>query len=405
MVNLLHLVGTALIGIVIFQLGLVVIATLRRQWAAGAVYAEELNLLRERIAMAQAKRQRSEQEVAPWVGLRKFEVTDVIDECETVKSFILKPHDKKELATFAPGQFLTFSLDVPGQNKRVVRCYSLSEKPRDDFYRVTIKRLKDGVGSGFFHDSVGVGSILDIKAPSGGFTLDTEKESPVVLIGGGVGITPLLSMLNQITDEQPSRKVWLFFGVRNSSDHIMKAHLERVSRECANVEIRTFYSRATDTDKTGIDYDFGQRMSLEHLRKELPSNNFEFYLCGGAEMMKSMIDALKTWGVPEKQIHKEAFGPASVGKPAVKSGVSVIFSKSKKTVAWTGETTSLLELAEESGISTIDSSGCHAGSCGTCKTAVKGGKFSYVQDPSSDVEAGSCLTCISVPESDVILDA
>lgn len=405
MVNLLHFVGTALIGIVIFQLGLVVIATLRRQWAAGAVYAEEMNLLRERIAMAQAKRQRSEQEVAPWVGLRKFEVTDVIDECETVKSFILKPHDKKELATFAPGQFLTFSLDVPGQNKRVVRCYSLSEKPRDDFYRVTIKRLKDGVGSGFFHDSVGVGSILDVKAPSGGFTLDTEKESPVVLIGGGVGITPLLSMLNQITDEQPSRKVWLFFGVRNSGDHIMKAHLERVSRECANVEIRTFYSRATDTDKTGIDYDFGQRMSLEHLRKELPSNNFEFYLCGGAEMMKSMIDALKTWGVPEKQIHKEAFGPASVGKPAVKSGVSVIFSKSKKTVAWTGETTSLLELAEESGISTIDSSGCHAGSCGTCKTAVKGGKFSYVQDPSSDVEAGSCLTCISVPESDVILDA
>ena len=405
MVNLLHFVGTALIGIVIFQLGLVVIATLRRQWAAGAVYAEELKLLRERIAMAQAQRHRSEQEVAPWVGFRKFEVTEVIDECAEVKSFILKPHDKKELATFAPGQFLTFNLDVPGQNKRVVRCYSLSEKPRDDFYQVTIKRLKDGVGSGFFHDSVSVGSILDVKAPSGGFTLDTDKESPVVLIGGGVGITPLLSMLNQITDEQPSRKVWLFFGVRNRNDHIGKAHLERVARECGNVEIRTFYSQPINRDQDGRDYDFGQRMSLEHLRKELPSNNFEFYLCGSAEMMNSMIDALKTWGVPEKQIHKEAFGPASVGKPAVKSGVSVIFSKSKKTVAWTGETTSLLELAEESGISTIDSSGCHAGSCGTCKTAVKGGKFSYVQDPSSDVEAGSCLTCISVPESDVILDA
>ncbi len=405
MVNLLHYVGTALIGVVIFQLGLVVIGTLRRQWAAGAVYAEELNLLRERIAMAQAKRHRTEKEIAPWIGFRKFEVTEVIDECDGVKSFILNPHDKKELASFKPGQFLTFSLDVPGQNKKVVRCYSLSDKPGEDHYRVTIKRLNDGVGSGYFHDSVNVGSILDVKAPSGGFTLNTHKETPVVLIGGGVGITPLLSMLNQITDEQPGRKVWLFFGVRNGAEHIMKKHLERITRESSNVEIRTFYSQPAGGDREGVDYDVGTRMSLEHLRKELPSNNFEFYLCGGAKMMSTMIDALKTWGVPEKQIYKEAFGPASLGKPAVKTGVSVIFSKSKKTVAWTGDSTSLLELAEQSGINTIDSSGCHAGSCGTCKTAVMGGKFSYVQDPSSDVEAGSCLTCISVPESDVILDA
>jgi uncharacterized protein len=405
MVNLLHYIGTALVGMVIFQLSLVIIGTLRRQWAAGAVQEEELNLFRERLATVQARRRKVEDEIAPWMGFRKFVVSEVVDECAGVKSFHLKPHDQKPLASFRPGQFLTFSLDVPGQAKKVVRCYSLSDQPRDAHYRVTIKRLADGVGSGFFHDSVGVGSILNVKAPSGGFFLDTDQETPVVLIGGGVGITPLLSMLNGIVDEQPARKVWLFFGVRSSADHIMKGHLEQVAREASNVEIRTFYSRPGDRDQTGKDYDFGQRMSLEHLRKELPSNNFEFYLCGGGEMMSEMIGALKTWGVPEKHIHKEAFGPASIRKPAKKSGVRVIFAKSGKTVEWTGEAGSLLELAECSQITSIDSSGCHAGSCGTCKTAIKGGEITYVQDPSSDVEAGSCLTCISVPESDVTLDA
>ena len=138
MVNLLHYVGTALIGVVIFQLGLVVIGTLRRQWAAGAVYAEELNLLRERIAMAQAKRHRTEKEIAPWIGFRKFEVTEVIDECDGVKSFILNPHDKKELASFKPGQFLTFSLDITRSEQEgrplllVVRQTRRGSLPGDD---------------------------------------------------------------------------------------------------------------------------------------------------------------------------------------------------------------------------------------------------------------------------------
>lgn len=405
MINLLNIIGAALVCMVIFQLGLIILATLRRQWSAGAIHTEELKLFRERLTIAQAHRQRVEEEVAPWMGFRKFEVTKVVAECENVKSFYLKPHDQKPLASFNPGQFLTFSLDVPGRAKKVVRCYSLSDKPRDDYYRVTIKHVSDGVGSGFFHKSVVVGSILDVKAPAGGFTLDTNKETPTVLIGGGVGITPLLSMLNEIIVGQPGRKVWLFFGVRNGAEHIMKSHLRRVAREHSNVEIRTFYSRPADNDMLGKDYDIGQRLSLEHLRKELPSNNFEFFLCGSAPMMSSMNESLKTWGVPEAHIHKEAFGRASVGKPPKKTGVRVIFAKTGTTVEWTGESASLLELAECSHISTIDSSGCHAGSCGTCKTAIKGGTVSYLQDPSSTVEEGSCLTCISVPASDLTLDA
>ena len=408
MVHILHYIGAAFVILVLAQLALVIIGTLRRQFQLGAVRRNELKLFDERIAVAQARRQRVETNVAPWVGNRKFEVDRVVHECAGVKSFYLKAHDHKPLATFAPGQFLTFSLDVPGQNKKVVRCYSLSERPREDYYRVTIKHVADGVGSGFFHESVNEGAILDVKAPAGGFTLDLESEQPVVLIAGGVGITPVLCMLNEMIESQPNRKVWLFYGVRNGKEHIMKDHLAQVARDHSQVEIITFYSQPTADDVAGKDFDIGHRMSLTDLREQLPSNNFSFYLCAGGEMMKNMVDALLTWGVPEKHIHKEAFGPASVpksGNTEIQKAMRVIFAKSGKTLPWTPESGALLEMAEAARIETIDSSGCHAGSCGTCKTAIKSGEVEYLQEPSSAVEEGSCLTCICIPKSDVTLDA
>lgn len=405
MVTFLHYLGAVLVGLVLLQLGLAVLTSFRRLLLAGEVRDAELRVFRERLTKAQAQRKRVEADVAPWSGARKFTVSRVVDECAGVKSFYLSPHDQKPIPAFKPGQFLTFQLDVPGQRKKVVRCYSLSDRPREGNYRVTIKHVKDGVGSGYFHEQVRTGAILDVKAPAGGFALDSDRDTPVVLIGAGVGLTPLLSMLNEITETQPSRKVWLFYGVRNSSEHIMRDYLRQVAEEHHNVELRIFYSQPLPEDVQGRDYDYGHRLSLEFLRRELPANNFDFYLCGPGAMMQTMVSGLTTWGVPTANIHKEAFGPASVKKAPVPIGVAVTFAKSNKTFAWSDEAGSLLELAEANGIDTIDTSGCHAGSCGTCKTAVMCGKTAYSQEPSSDVEQGSCLTCISVPESDVTLDA
>jgi len=405
MVTLLHYLGAVLVGLVLFQLGLATIAGVRRLLFAGEAHEAELAVFRERLAKARTQRRRIETDVAPWSGTRKFTVSRIVEECAGVKSFHLQPHDQKPIPSFKPGQFLTFQLDVPGQSKKVVRCYSLSDRPREGLYRVTIKHVKDGVGSGFFHESVREGSILDVKAPAGGFFLDVDRDSPVVLIGAGVGLTPLVSMLNEIIETQPSRKVWLFYGVRNSADHIMKGYLREIARDHHNVELRTFYSQPGADEAQGTDYDYGHRLSLEFLRRELPANNFDFYLCGPGSMMQTMVSGLTTWGVPTERIHKEAFGPASVKKAPAPAGVSVTFAKSDKTLEWSDEVGSLLALAEANGITTIDTSGCHAGSCGTCKTAVTCGKTAYSQDPSSDVEQGSCLTCISVPESDVTLDA
>jgi ferredoxin len=145
------------------------------------------------------------------------------------------------------------------------------------------------------------------------------------------------------------------------------------------------------------------------LKEQLPSNNFDFFMCGPGAMMKDLNEGLLAWGVAEEHIHMEAFGPASVKRapapatPAAGPQLKVGFSRSSKEVAWSGQATCLLDLALAEGVSM--SYGCRAGNCGSCKTAVKSGKVKYSKQPGCDVEAGSCLTCISVPDGDLLLDA
>ena len=405
MLVVLQYIGAILLALVVGQMALAAISTMRRMAFASRLRELEFQGFKEHIELVRNHRKKLESNVGPWSGYRKFRVSKVVQECEGVKSFHLRPHDRKPVPDFATGQFLTFQLDIPDQPRKVVRCYSLSDRPRKDHYRVTIKHVPHGLVSGFFHNHIREGSILDVKAANGGFTLDTSKDSPIVLIAGGVGITPVFSMLKEVVVASPTRVVWLFYGVRNSSEHVMKGELERIARDCSHVQLRVFYSDPMPADKQGRDFIYGERMSLPLIRKELGINNYDFYICGPPPMMDSIVTGLTEWGVPEIHIHKEAFGSASVKKERPKETFSVIFSRSDKRAAWTGDEASLLDFAESKQISSIDSSGCHAGSCGTCKAAVKSGKVSYNQKPSFAVEEGSCLPCICVPASDLELDA
>ena len=185
----------------------------------------------------------------------------------------------------------------------------------------------------------------------------------------------------------------------------MKAELENIARDCSKVDMTVCYSAPQQEDAEGRDFHRSGRVSVGLLQESLGTNNYDFYIFGPAPMMTSMVEGLQEWGVPKDRVHKEAFGSASVKRDKPKETWSVIFSRSEKRLAWNGEQDSLLELAEAKGINTIDSSGCHAGSCGTCKVAIKSGKVSYNQDPDVDIEEGSCLTCISTPASDIEIDA
>ena len=405
MLTVIQYLGATTLALVVGWAALGALSTLRQMTFTSRLRGLELQEFKERLELARNHRKKLESNVAPWIGYRKFRVSKVVDECDGVKSFHLRPHDRKPIPDFAPGQFLTFQLDIPGTPGKTVRCYSLSDRHRHDHYRVTIKKMPDGLASGYFHDSVREGSILDVKAPHGSFTLDVSKDTPVVLIAGGVGITPIFSMLKEIVVASPTRMVKVFYGVGNSQEHIMKAELENIARDCSKVDMTVCYSAPQQEDAEGRDFHRSGRVSVGLLQESLGTNNYDFYICGPAPMMTSMVEGLQEWGVPKDRVHKEAFGSASVKRDKPKETWSVIFSRSEKRLAWNGEQDSLLELAEAKGINTIDSSGCHAGSCGTCKVAIKSGKVSYNQDPDVDIEEGSCLTCISTPASDIEIDA
>jgi len=193
-----------------------------------------------------------------WEGFRQFEVKQRVyeDTAHSICSFYLVPLDGEPLPIFKPGQFLTFRLPLTdagtGTARTLVRCYSLSDRPRPDHYRVTIKRvpapagradLSPGQGSSCFHEQVQVGSRLQVKAPTGHFYLIEEAPLPVVLIGGGIGITPMLSILNTLLESGSKREVWLFYGVRNGSEVIMNDHLRALARMHAHFHLHLCYSR------------------------------------------------------------------------------------------------------------------------------------------------------------------
>lgn len=395
-----------------------------REFAAARALREtvdmERRLLGERIAeIAERRRRELEKAERTWDGFRKFVVARKVMETKDVCSFYLEPHDRRPLPSFQPGQYLTFRIPVPGLPKPVVRCYSLSDAPNAGYFRVTIKRVgappnrpetPPGLVSSFFHNELDEGDIVDVKAPSGQFHLDPHETTPVVLIGGGVGLTPVLSMLNAIVDANARRDVWFFYGIRNRVEHAMADHLRRMAAENPNIHMHVCYSDPAPEDRKGFDYQQAERVSLELLKRVLPSNAPHFYICGPPPMMQSLVEGLAAWGIPAGHIHHEAFGPASVksagaalpAPPAGARPIEVAFTRSGRRCAWDGRST-LLDVAEANEVK-IDF-GCRAGNCGTCLTALKSGDVEYRNPPGTAVEAGSCLACVAVPKGSVELDA
>ncbi len=370
------------------------------------------------IALEAQKERTSEK--SAWNGFRKFELLQRVDECKNIVSFYLKSHDGLTLPSFHPGQYLTFKLSVDGGEKSLIRCYSLSDSPNDNYYRVSIKRLyapsnsglPDGLGSSFFHRELQVGDTLDVKAPGGKFYLDFSRKKSIVFLAGGIGVTPLLSMLNTLIDKQFTYDVWFFYGVRNSDEHFMKDHLKKISVAHDNVNLRTLYSKALPQDKQGLVFDQTGRLNVDYIKQELPSNNYDFYLCGPARMMADLGQQLEDWGVPKQDIYSESFGPSKI-LPAVKTNDNslqvkeassdVKFSRSNKTLKWSEKESSILALAEKNGVE-LDSA-CRAGNCGTCQVSLQEGKVKYAEEPGFQPESGFCLPCVGVPDGNVVLKA
>ena len=410
------------------QLLTIICAALLFQLAAGV----GVIVWRSRALAAQGPPRDEPQVPAPsagaWPGWRSFRVTrrQFEDAASSQCSFYLHPVDGVPLPAFLPGQYLTFSLQMgngaggdAGAERGLTRCYSLSDQPDPDNYRITVKRmapppdrpeLPPGASSSHFHDHVHEGDVLQVKAPSGRFFIDPDATVPAVFIAGGIGITPMISMLRWCLTAQPGRAVHLYYGVRNSADHAFKDVLETLAGSHPAFKLQVVYSSPRPDDVEGRDYQHAGRIDLALLRGSLPHGRHQFYVCGPPPMMQSLVPALRAWGVDEGDIHFEAFGPASVrpagpatNEPmaAPSASLEVRLLGSGRTLVWDGRDANLLDFVERQGVS-VDS-GCRSGSCGTCETKLVSGTVHYVEKPDCDIAAGHCLLCVGKPQSALVL--
>lgn len=414
--------GALLVAALAVQVLVLMASGLRRLSFEHTRASGERERLQLRIQAEKLRIRTVQANLAAWNGFRKFTVARKVEEAEGTYSFYLEPHDGRKLPPFLPGQYLTFQLTVPGYSKALVRCYSLSDCARETHYRVTIKRAgppsnssyPPGVVSSWFTQQVKPGDILDVKAPAGHFALDLQRSRPLVLIGGGVGLTPVLSMANALAAAGLMVETWFFIGMRNSKDHILKKECEELAARAPWLRLQVCYSQPLPHDVRGRDYQQEGRVTIELLKATLPSANYDYHLCGPGPFMETLTDGLEAWGVPDEWVHYEAFGPATRKKiaPAVdpletaKLGLTtseITFSRSGKKFSWDGSHDSLLDFAEAHGVS-IDA-GCRAGNCGSCLVAIKAGEVEYAAGHDTEVEKGSCLTCICRPKGSIVLDA
>ncbi len=428
----LQMTGLAACGLILLRGGLGALDWWQRRRQQADYELQRREVLQQRIERARWNAQRARKlSEWRWEGHRKFVVERKVVEnaLGDVCSLYLRPHDNRPLPEFKPGQFLTFKLAIPGQRGQVVRCYSLSNAFQADAsktgYRISVKRLEGGVCSNYFHNTLEVGDILDAEAPRGSFYLDMEHRWPVVLFAGGVGVTPMLSMLEALHAERQSRRpVWLFYGVRSPAELIQRERLEAIAHQNPAIEVWFCYSqpdtatlamirRAHTPGNNEPVRHFARRVKVSWVfRDVLPKAVIEtahFYTCGPPPMMEALQSDLTAQGVPLERCHTEAFGPASVSssqrKAAAESGVGfrVVFARSGKKLHWSGNARNLLELAEQNGVAL--NSGCRVGACSDCKVAVRSGSVSYATPPNARIEPGTCLTCQAVPAADLILDA
>ena len=357
---------------------------------------------------------------------RTFVVDRKEPESETITSFYLVPEDGVALPRFLPGQFLTFELNIPGQPKPVLRTYSLSDCPNSDYYRVSIKResapadrpdLVPGSSSNYFHDQVGISTQIRVGAPRGKFHLDPDSERAVVLLSGGVGLTPMISMMNAIVQSGTQRPVWFIHGTRNGHEHAMGAHVRRMAEANENVHAHIRYSQPEADDIEGRDYDSRGRVDVALLKQVLPFDDYEFYLCGPTPFMRSLYCGLLSLDVSEERIHYEFFGPASILKEDAKpigtakvptaetelaGGIQVTFARSGVTASWNPACESILDLAEQQGLNPDYS--CRSGICHTCMCELVEGEVEYLEDPLDEPDPGCVLICCSRPKTSLVIE-
>ena len=260
-----------------------------------------------------------EAENAPggWKGFREFVVEKKEKESDLITSFYLKPKDGKPIASFQPGQYLTIKADIPGEKYTHIRHYSLSDSPGQNHYRISVKREEasednpSGIVSTYLHDDVQEGDVLQFSSPAGDFVVE-PMDKPLVLVSGGIGITPMVSMLKTYVEKSPDRDIYFVHSSRNGDIQPFKDRLSDLAARDDNVDYFVCYDSPSETDVQENRFDKEGHIDLEWLDSILPTNDADFYLCGPMPFLESMVGQLNRWNVPKEQVNYEVFNPVAI---------------------------------------------------------------------------------------------
>lgn len=357
-------------------------------------------------------------------GPTQTPVLAVFDETPEIRTFRLA---RPEGFEFQAGQFLTVQIQLEG--RKATRCYTISSSPDARGY-VEISVKRQGQVSRTLHSTVRPGSLLAIRPAAGAFVYPAGDDRPVVLVSGGVGCTPMISMLRHAVSREPSRPVIYIHSAKTEEDIAFRQELALVARRHPQVRIVTALTRASTAGEH-----YPGRIDEGLLREVVPSPAESlFYVCGPAAMIAGVKETLARMSVPASQVRSEAFEaavaasrpgaasapvPAPVPVPAPAAALPELVALRRAAPARphclrlvrSGKTApaphdlSLLEAAEGAEVEIPNL--CRAGTCGTCRTRLVSGDVECTADVMDDEDrrGGYVFPCVAWAKSDCVLEA
>lgn len=338
-----------------------------------------------------------------------LEVSEVVDETEDVKTFrLVQPGGGNIPFTYLPGQFLT--LEVTPQGKRIGRSYTIASTPsRPDCLEITVKREEKGLVSKYLHSEIKPGSSLKFTAPSGTFTFTGKEHNSIVLIAAGVGITPVMSVVRYLTDQNWNGEIYLLLSFRRRKDFIFHSEIEDLRGRHRNLHVEVTMSRPEE-DWNGSTGRINKRLITNFVPK---TPTHRFHICGPEPMMQDVRTMLSELDVPEEQVKIEAFGTVK-RKPKLDTADQTPRAESQAKVTFAAEGKSapllpnapILDVADSIGVE-IDNA-CRSGICGSCKVKLVSGTVTMECEDaltSEEKTHGVILACQAKSTGDVEVDS
>ncbi len=356
--------------------------------------------------LAKASKPSTAPKVADWP--RRGTVTEIENSSHTVRSFWIK--DQLAIDGITPvchaGQHIR--LHALGPEGAKWRSYTVSGTRADGNLRVSIKRDPHGSCSPWLHDNLSLGGSVILSGPFGEFTLQDKPLEHVTLLSAGIGITPMVTMLKQLSSDHPTTPLHMVHVARSSQELALWPEVLQSLQNMPHAQVQLYLSEEAAQSEQ-IPYAFiAAEPDLQQLAHAVAQHPTQVFICGPAGFTRHAIASLQQAGVPENHVHHESFASPSTNagqqtKAPLPGPFTVQFARSKQSAVWTAQSGSLLDLAESCGI-TLPAN-CRSGACMACKQTLQSGSVAYTTQPLTGMAEHSALMCCSVPTNHLTIAA